>query len=135
DTLEPAFRIKNRFVDGTWADEKGEAYSGKIPYIVIALDGTKNDNLEKFIPTALSASVMSQFFDAQVGKATAASLLKEAIKVYSDSPSRQRADANDKEIGTLTPQAENYAKEKASLEKEREALIKNILAPELKPKS
>jgi hypothetical protein len=135
ESADPDFLVKNKIVGGSWVDETGRPYSGDTPYILIALDGKNNDQLERFIPTALTASVMSQFFGVKDGQAEATSLLTDAFTLYNDFQFRQQVDTIGKKIASLNPNASDYATDKQLLEQQRARLLKNILTPELQPRN
>src|SRR5262249_33642301 len=90
-TLDPSnFKIdpKRGLVD----PQSQKAYSGDEPYILLSLDGAKQDAFSSFAPTAASATVMQKFFNVKDGGQVAMDTLVDALKLYNDSKFRSRAD-------------------------------------------
>jgi hypothetical protein len=107
---------------GQVVDESGKPYVGDIPYIVISLDGTSQDELSSFTPTAASSAMLSRFFGMKDNQPQLLGSLIDAVKLYNDFTFRQQVDRLDKQIEELPD-----GKEKEALSKKREALAKNIL--------
>jgi hypothetical protein len=113
---------------GEVVDKDRKVFLGEIPYVVISCDGSTNDDLKSFIPTAASAEILSRFF-GEKGSDGNSDLLLDALKVYNDVHFRKKVDALDAKIKNTSA-----AKQKAKLRKEREALVSNISSELLKPK-
>lgn len=128
DSIYKDFRSKYQSnAAGQVVDKSGNPYDGDIPYIVISLDGTPQEELASFTPTAASAAILSRFFGIKDGQAQPLGSLLDAIKLYNDFNFRQEIERLDKQIAGL-PDGD----EKTSLMKKREALAKNILTELLK---
>ncbi len=127
DSIDEHFR-KNYSVNnkGQVVNANGEAYNGDIPYIVISLDGTLQDELSAFTPTAASAAILSKFLGIKDGQQLSSSLL-DAVKLYNDFTFRQEVDRLDADMAKL-----GEGEEKKQKRSKREALSKNILSDLLK---
>ena len=133
DSVDPSFRTKYKVSKEGRVVEVGNEtaiYKGKIPYVVISVDGTPDDQLKAFTPTAASAAVMGRFFSLAEGKSVPFDLVIEGLKLYNDVRFRREIIDLDKKIAE-TPEGE--AKEE--MKKKRGALLKNILEEALKPKT
>jgi len=101
DSIDPTFRAKYKVsTSGSVvevADEK-KVYNGDLPYVVISVDGTQDDELKSFTPTAVSAAVMSRFFNIKEGKSAPFELVIEALKLYNDISFRKQIETLDKKI-------------------------------------
>jgi hypothetical protein len=132
DSVDPTFRTKHKVsIEGRVVEVANEenVYSGDVPYVVISVDGTPDEELKTFTPTAVSAAVMSRFFNIKEGKSAPFDLVIEALKLYNDVSFRKQIEALDKKIAAETNEA---AKEE--LKKKRAALQANILEELLKAK-
>ena len=130
DRIDPTFRDKYQVNKrGKVVDGKGNEYKGDIPYIVISLDGTKSEEFNSFTPTAASAAILSRFFGVKDKQGQSMDILLNALKLYNDFSNRKEIDKIDKRLENVS------GEEKATLEKKREALLKNIFEELLKPKS
>lgn len=109
-------------------DSAGAPYSGDEPYVVITLDGGERAELNAFTPTAASAAVLQRFLSMKDGAATSVDTLIEAIRLASDLKLRGRAETLKQRIATV-----NDPKAKEALQKELDAIIKNIGNEVLRP--
>lgn len=116
--------------DGVLRDSNGEPYSGDTPYVVISLDGRKNEEYEAFAPTAASATLLDRFFGLNDGQEKPLGPLLDALKLYNDLKFRQKADELAKDLEGLDPNSERYEQKK----KEYDATVANILNDLLRPK-
>lgn len=107
----------------------GELYDGNVPYIVISLDGSLDPALNDFEPTALTAALISQFFDADEGIKTQTEIVLEGMKLYNDLQYRREIDTLNNKIKTAS------SADKPSLVERRDALEKNITNPLFKQAS
>ena len=129
DLVEPGFRDKYHVnAVGAVVDASDQPYRGKMPYIVISVDGTEQPEFASFTPTAASAAILSKFFGTGEQGQIANDLIK-AVQVFNDVVFRTQVDKLDAEIKKA-----RTAKEKAALKEKREALVKNIAEELLKPK-
>lgn len=115
---------------GQVVDKNGNEYQGDIPYVLVSLDGSPQEELASFSPTAASAAVLSRFFGIKDGQQLPLDLVIDSIKLYSDLTYRRQIDRLDEQIKAL---AAGDPKRKA-LEEKRTALLANILEDRLKPK-
>jgi hypothetical protein len=106
-----------------------QEYRGQTPYVVLSLDGRKNDAYASFVPTAATAVLLERFYRTQSGGSTAIDALIEGVKLYNDVRFRRQADAVKKEIDGM-PNGD----EKSKKSEEYNALVRNILSDELKLK-
>lgn len=106
------------------------AYKGDIPYIIIALDGTMDNSLNKFSTQAASASLLQQFYNIRGDGETSADAFVQAFQLYNDFRySREAA-----EIKKYLSQPDLTEEDKARLEARYKAIVKNIRSEEFKPK-
>ncbi len=106
------------------------AYTGDIPHLVIALDGTMDKSLEGFSAQAAGASLLEQFYNVRENSETSAAAFIEAFKLYNDF--RYSREALDLKKSLEQPGLSD--KEKARLQERYEAVVKNIVTDEFKPK-
>jgi hypothetical protein len=105
-----------------------QAYTGPAPYIVISIDGTIQDSLKDFTPTAASASLMAKFFNVKDSSTIPSGDIIDALKALSDIKFRRAADELQKKIEN-TPDGP----EKDALKQQLDAVVKNIQNDILKP--
>jgi hypothetical protein len=132
DAVDPTFRTRHKVsIEGKVVEvaDESKVYTGDVPFVVISVDGTPDDELKTFTPTAVSAAVMSRFFNINEGKSVPFDLVIEALKLYNDVSFRKQIEILDKKIAAETNEA---AREE--LKKKRTALQANILEELLKPK-
>ncbi|TWU58804.1 hypothetical protein Poly51_15840 [Rubripirellula tenax] len=106
--------------------ETGRAYDGDIPYVVISLDGRRNDELNRF----MSHSAVASMLDG-IGGGSAAEMdeLREAIEIYHDYRLRRRADRIAQKMADQTPGSADF--KRSSIE--HDALLANIHTEALRP--
>jgi hypothetical protein len=114
--------------DGRLMEEEGSPYRGQYPYIVISLDGRKNDSYKEFTRTAISAVLLDKFFGVQEGQTVAMDKVLEGLKLYSDYHFRNEAEIVQKELNEMTPTDPEYTAKQTRLK----ALKDNILDPIMK---
>jgi hypothetical protein len=130
DTLDKDFRKKYRVnALGKVVDSAGAEYKGEIPYIVASADGTVQEELKEFAPTAVSAATLNRFFGVKDGQSVAIDIVISALKLYNDVSFRKQLEEVDKQLASMP---EGEAKEE--LKKKRAALLANITEDLLKPK-
>ena len=112
-------------------DKTGALYSGDEPYVVISLDGRTDDDLKGFAPAVASAAVLQQFLSVQDGASTVTNALVGAVSLYSDLQYRNKADNLKAEINDPNTSQED----KAALQANYNAVVKNIVDNALKPAS
>lgn len=105
-----------------------EPYTGEIPYVVIALDGTADSQLETFSATAASAALMKQFYNVREGSSTSAEIMVDALRYYNDF--RYREDALDLKKRLAEAPTED---DKKKLQTQLDAVLKNIQTDFFKP--
>jgi hypothetical protein len=128
DTLDHGnFRFDLRL--GLVHKDTGRPYDGDEPYIVFLLDGTKNDHLKEFTPTAASAAVLSRLLSQREGSELVMGPISDAFRLYSDMRYRREADRLAAEIAKLPEDSD----ERAELENRRMAAVTNILEDLIKP--
>lgn len=111
-------------------DNHGAPYSGDEPYVVILLDGKKQDAFKEFTPTAATAALLERFLQQKDGSEVVINGIVDAVKLYSDFRFRKEAD----KLSAQLPSDQESAEFKA-LKKKIDALLSNIGEPLLKPKS
>jgi hypothetical protein len=110
-------------------DASNQPYKGPAPYIVISIDGTQQDSLKSFAPTAASAALMSKFFNAQDGDTIPTQDILDALQALNDVKFSQKAADLQKQIASAS------ADQKAALESQLKAVAANIQNDALKPKT
>ena len=114
---------------GELVDAGGNAYAGSIPYVIISLDGRKNDQYADFAPTSASAALLEKFYSLRDGGEQPLGPLMDALKLYNDVKFRREADRLAAEIERL----EEGSVERKEKEAQREAALANIVDELLKP--
>ena len=122
-----ASQFRYREPDGL-VDANGNRYAGDSPYIVLSLDGAPHDELKKFAPTVASAAVLQRFFQVQSGAQVAMDTVVQGLQLASDLKYREKAIELQAKIGTTTDPTE-----KAKLQTDLQAALKNISQAALKP--
>ena len=110
-------------------DASNQPYQGPAPYIVISIDGTPQDSLKTFAPTAASAALMSKFFNVQDGDTVPTQDIIDALKALNDVKFSQKAADLQKQIAGAP------ADEQDGLKLQFKAVIANIQNDALKPKT
>jgi hypothetical protein len=111
-------------------DVNGRPYDGDEPYVVLLLDGRKQDAFKEFTPTAATAALLDRFLQQKDGSDVVISTIVDAVKLYSDFRFRREVDR----LNELLPTDTNSDEYKA-LKKKIDALLANIGEPLLKPKA
>jgi len=104
-------------------------YGGPAPYIVISVDGTQQDSLRSFLPSAASAATLAKFFNVKEGGLVPLGDITDAMKALNDVKFHNTAKTLQDQIN-----AAQTTEEKAALQKQREAAIANIQNLDLRPK-
>jgi hypothetical protein len=112
-------------------DANGRAYDGDEPYVVLLLDGKRQDAFKDFTPTAATAALLERFLQQKDGSEVVISAIVDAVKVYSDVRFRKEADQLREQLAGLDQNSSEYA----ALKKKVDALLANIGEPLLKPKA
>ena len=95
---------------------------------MLLLDGTRNDRLSSFAPTAASAALLDRFLSQKEGSQVAIEKITDAFKLYSDFQYRREADDL---FRRLTELPANQP-ERSKVEQRRAAAMATILEPLLK---
>ena len=115
--------------DGRLVNKSGSPYDGDNPYMIISLDGRKDEDYAKFTATAASSALLEQYYNIREGQNGSLVPILDAIKLYNDWKFRQKADAISGELKKLPANSEEYKKKKS----EYDAMVKNIMDDLLKP--
>ncbi len=110
-------------------DASGNAYAGSTPYVIISLDGRKNDQYADFAPTSASAALLERFYSIRDGEEQPLGPLMDALKLYNDAKFRRQADRLAAEIEEL----EEGSEEREEKQAQRVAALANIVDELLKP--
>ena len=133
DNVDVSKEFKNfKLSNNGLVDENGSKYDGDTPYVIISLDGRKNDSYNEFIPTAASAVLLEKFYNLREGQGNTLDPLVDAIKIFNDYKFRRKADKLKEELEAFE---DKESKEYKLKEEEYNANISNILDDVLKPKS
>lgn len=108
-------------------DDAGKAYGGDLPYMVISLDGTPRNELEKWSSTALSAAMTSRFFAGDSTVTEAMKVVGEGMALYNDVTYERKARAV---LDKLQTEMDDAARTK--LVKQYKAYRKNVTSDVLK---
>ena len=114
---------------GELVDAGGNAYAGSTPYVIISLDGRRNDQYADFAPTSASAALLEKFYSIRDGEEQPLGPLMDALKLYNDVKFRREADRLAAEIERL----QEGSVERKEKEAQREAALANIVDELLKP--
>lgn len=104
-------------------------YQGEEPYVVVSLDGRKNDKYAKFSPAVASAAVLQRFFQVREGQQAVIDTLIDGMRLVSDVKYRHQAEDLAQEIAAAKGDAEKIAR----LTEQLKAVRDNILTAALKP--
>jgi len=107
-------------------DGKGKAYSGKLPYVVISLDGTEQSSLEGWSSTAASAALLERFFSSGEIISDALEVVTESMVLYNDIKYQKMA------VEALEKSKGKKGASKTHYEDLYNAYLKNIQTKELK---
>lgn len=110
-------------------DEK-RPYDGEFPYAVISLDGRENDEYKNFAPTAASAAELDKFYNIHDGASQPLGTIVDALKLYNDMKFLEKAKGFSTKLNGLP----DGSAERATLQAQYDACVKNIMTPELQPK-
>jgi hypothetical protein len=124
DPQKLTFDSRKGLVDGS-----NQPYQGPAPYFVISIDGTQQDSLKNFAPTAASAALMAKFFNVQDGDTIPTGDILDALKALNDVKFSQKATDLQKQIANAPDD------QKAALEAQLRAVVANIQNDALKPKA
>jgi hypothetical protein len=111
--------------------DNGQRYDGDDPYVVVSLDGKERPNLADFAATAASASILKRFFNIGDDVRTPIDTVVEGIKLASDMRFRDKALETKKALDKLAADSPDRAK----LQLQYDALVKNIANDLFKPKT
>jgi hypothetical protein len=109
----------------------GKPYDGDEPYVVLLLDGKKQDAFKDFTPTAATAALLGKFLNQKEGSEIVLGSIIDAIKVFNDVRFRREADRLSSDLDNLDPNSD----EAKALKKKIDALVANISDQLLKPKA
>jgi hypothetical protein len=112
-------------------DTGGRPYAGDEPYVVLLLNGKREDGFKDFTPTAATAALLERFLQQKEGSDVVISSIIDAVKLYNDVRFRKEADRLGSELGGLDPKSDQYK----ALKKKIDALLANVGEPLLRPKS
>ena len=113
--------------EGELVDPAGRAYAGDEPYIILAVYGGADPDLEKFTPALVGADFMKRFYQAKEGAGAALGNFVEIMQVVSDYKYRSDADDFKSRMEGADPA------EAADFKARYDAAIKNIVNPVMKP--
>lgn len=121
-----------KFVQGTGLVDKstGNIYDGDVPYIVISLDGTKQEMYSKFAATVVDSAIAARYLNVQDATSVALDALQSIGGVISDYEYRKQADVKKKEIERAGGPATEDGKK---LQKQYDAIVANIKDEALLP--
>ncbi|MFZ4771989.1 MAG: hypothetical protein ACOYLO_17540, partial [Ferruginibacter sp.] len=125
-----AYRVNND--GGLIHKQTGNAYDRKYPYVVISIDGTKNDSYAGFQQSTASAELLARFYNIGKDSKEPVGELLEGLQYYSDIKFRRKAAELEEQIKKF--QGTDSA-ELDKLKNIHKALLANILTDELKPKT
>ena len=102
-TLEQALSAPLAAGRVTLVDGAGRAYDGDEPYVVLLLDGRRQDAFKDFTPTAATAAMLERFLRQKDGSEVVISTIVDAVKLHSDLRHRREADRLVEQLGGLDP--------------------------------
>jgi hypothetical protein len=112
-------------------DAKGGVYDGDEPYVVLLLDGRKQDAFKEFAPTAATAALLEKFLQQKEGSELVIGAIVDAVKLFNDLRFRKEADTLQSQLAGLDPASDEAKK----LKKKIDALLANVGEQLLKPKA
>ena len=114
--------------DGLTETSTGRPYSGPEPFIILGLDGTKQDTLKDFTPLMASASVLGRFLNQQENAEVALDAISNSIEVANDLMFRRKADLTKQQLSAATPGSADAQR----LKLQYDAFVANIQEPLLR---
>lgn len=115
--------------------ETDRPYSGDVPYVVISLDGRRNDELNGFMAKSAAALMLSDLTSEAAFGSTHLDQLHEAVEIYHDYRLRRRADALGEDLAADLADQPGGSARIDQLRAQRDALIANIQNEALRPSS
>ncbi len=112
-------------------DKSGKPYNGDEPYLVLLIDGKKQDAFKEFTPTAATAALLERFLQQKDGSELVIDSIVDAVRIYSDLRFRKEADRLSEQLKGLNESSDEYK----ALKKKMDALLSNINEQLLKPKA
>lgn len=106
-----------------------QPYDGDIPYVVISLDGRRNDELNHFVSTSAASLMLDGVMADPNRRPSHVSELEEAVRIYHDYRLRRRADHLLRQLAEETPGTSEHDR----IASEHAALLANITTPVLQP--
>jgi hypothetical protein len=110
-------------------DQQGRPYDGPEPYVVMLLDGKKQDAFKDFTPTAATAALLERFLQQKDGSDVVISTIVDAVKLYNDVRFRREADRLKEQLGGVNANSP----EGQALKKKMDAMLANVGEQLLKP--
>jgi hypothetical protein len=126
DTFDPtplSFKLGIGLVDSG-----GRPYAGDEPYIVLLLDGKKQDAFREFTPTAATAALLGRFLQQKDSSDLVIDAITDAVKLYNDLRFRKEADRLKEQLAGLASESDEFK----ALKKKVDALLANVGEPLLK---
>lgn len=117
---------KNRVFLGKSEDEK---YEGDAPYVIVVIDGRKDDSLNEFQPLLASAEILEDFYGNEPGE-NVTKVITEAMSLYNDLNYNHAALEIKDKIAKLDPEKDKEEIEK--LQKFFKGYNENIQESKLK---
>jgi hypothetical protein len=115
---------------GQLVDPNGPFYADDVPYVIISIDGTQQDDSYKnFTPLAATADQLSTFFNIADNSTQVVTDAVQGAQLANDLVYRQKADAIQKKINGLPADSPDLANLKTQLA----AYVANIQSTALKP--
>lgn len=108
-------------------DADNRPYAGDQPYVVIAIDGAAQPELEDFTAMVTSSEVMKRFRLGETGQQPMIDDLVDLMTIISDVKFREEA------LDLKGKMSDMSAPDKAKAKERFDALVKNIMKKELKP--
>ncbi|MGI9474045.1 MAG: hypothetical protein ACR2NZ_21070 [Rubripirellula sp.] len=109
--------------------ETDQPYDGDVPYVVISLDGRRNDELKQFVATSAASLMLDGLMADGNQRPKRAAELEEAVHVYHDYRLRRRADQLLQQLADETPGTADHDR----IASVHAALLANITTPALQP--
>ena len=111
-------------------DQQGRPYDGPEPYVVLLLDGKRQDAFKDFSPTAATAALLERFLQQKDGSEVVIATIVDAVKLYNDMRFRREADRLKEQLGGVNARSP----EGQALKKKMDAMLANVGEQLLKPK-